>query len=195
MRWVVQNCRMRFLLFVLLSFCAIPTWAAHGYALWDDLKYPVDFDHSAYVNPQAPKGGELRLVSNQCVSTFDKYNPFTVKGSTPAYLSNLMFDSLLTGSMDETASGYGLLAQDVQIAPDRLSATFKLRANARFHNGDPVLARDVKHNFDTLNGPPGVARLPQHSRRCGWAGRSDGTLPIQEAQPGTSAHGRRSAGF
>jgi microcin C transport system substrate-binding protein len=144
---------MRFLLFVLLSFCAIPSWAAHGYALWDDLKYPTDFDHFAYVNPQAPKGGELRLVSNQRVSTFDKYNPFTVKGSAPAYLSNLMFDSLLTGSMDETASGYGLLAQDVQIAPDRLSATFKLRANARFHNGDSVLARDVKHSFDTLNGP------------------------------------------
>jgi microcin C transport system substrate-binding protein len=56
-----------------------------------------------YVNPAAPKGGELRLVSNLRVSTFDKYNPFTIKGAAPAYLDSLLFDTLLTGSMDETA--------------------------------------------------------------------------------------------
>ncbi len=156
---LVQNCRMRFLLFILLAICVPSVWAAHGYALWDDFKYPAGFHHFDYVNPQAPKGGELRLVSNQRTSTFDKYNPFTIKGSAPAYLSQLMFDSLLTGSLDETATAYGLLAEDVQVAPDRLSATFRLRATARFHNGDPVLAQDVKHSFDTLNGPfvsPGV---------------------------------------
>ena len=150
---------MRFLLFIALGLCALPSWAAHGYALWDDFKYPAGFDHFDYVNPKAPKGGELRLVSNQRVSTFDKYNPFTVKGTAPAYLGNLLFDSLLAGSMDETATAYGLLAEDVQVAPDRLSATFRLRANARFHNGDPVLAQDVKHSFDILNGPlvsPGI---------------------------------------
>ena len=125
-------------------------WAAHGYALWGDLQYPAGFEHFKYVNPDAPKGGELRLVSNLRVSTFDKYNPFTVKGSAPAYLSSLMFDSLLAGALDETAAGYGLLAKDVSVAPDRLSATFVLRAEARFHNGDPVLARDVKHSFDML---------------------------------------------
>jgi microcin C transport system substrate-binding protein len=144
---------MRLLLCLLLSLCASPSWSAHGYALWDDLKYPPGFSHFDYVNPQAPKGGELRLVSNLRVSTFDKYNPFTIKGNAPAYLGQLLFDSLLTGSLDETATAYGLLAQDVQIAPDRLSATFRLRANARFHNGDPVLALDVKHSFDVLNGP------------------------------------------
>jgi len=153
MRSLVQNCRMRLLVFLLLTFHVVHSWAAHGYALWDDMKYPSGFDHFAYVNPQAPKGGELRLVSNQRTSTFDKYNPFTIKGSAPAYLSNLMFDSLLTGSMDETAAAYGLLAEDVTVAPDRLSATFRIRPQARFHNGDPVLARDVKHSFDTLNGP------------------------------------------
>jgi microcin C transport system substrate-binding protein len=125
-------------------------WAAHGYALWGDLKYPAGFTHFNYVNPEAPKGGELRLVSNLRVSTFDKYNPFTVKGSAPAYLSGLMFDSLLAGALDETAAGYGLLAQDVTVDADRLSVTFKLRPEARFHNGDPVLARDVKHSFDML---------------------------------------------
>jgi len=128
-------------------------WAAHGYALWDDLKYPASFTHFDYVNPSAPKGGELRLVSNLRFSTFDKYNPFTLKGSPPAYLVDLLFEPLLLPSMDETASGYGLLAEDVQVAPDRLSATFRLRPQARFHDGSPVQAADVKHSFDILRGP------------------------------------------
>jgi microcin C transport system substrate-binding protein len=105
------------------------------------------------VNAQAPKRGELRLVSNLRVSTFDKYNPFTIKGSAPAYLSDMLFDSLLAGSLDETAAGYGLLASDVAVSPDGLSATFRLRPEARFHNGDAVLAADVTHSFDTLMGP------------------------------------------
>jgi microcin C transport system substrate-binding protein len=132
---------------------AAPAWAAHGYALWGDLKYPNGFDHFGYVNPQAPKGGELRLVSNSRASTFDKYNPFTIKGSAPSYLADLMFDSLLVGALDETGSGYGLLAEDISVAPDGLSATFKLRPQARFHDGLPVLAADVKHSYDTLMGP------------------------------------------
>lgn len=136
-----------------LWFCCVPTWAAHGYALWGDLKYPAGFAHFGYVNPDAPKGGEIRLVSNLRTSTFDKYNPFTIKGSAPAYLANLMFDSLLTGALDETGSGYGLLANDVVVTPDGMSATFRLRPEARFHNGDAVLAADVKHSYDTLMGP------------------------------------------
>ena len=156
---VVQNCRMRMWVCLLWCVVSVPVWAGHGYALWGDLKYPAGFEHFSYVNVQAPKGGELRLVSNQRTSTFDKYNPFTIKGSAPAYLSSLMFDTLLVGSLDETAAGYGLLAEDVSVAGDGLSATFRLRPQARFHNGDPVLALDVKHSFDTLNGPfvsPGI---------------------------------------
>lgn len=144
---------MRRLLFLCLFGLSIPAWAVHGYALWGDLKYAAGFAHFDYVNPSAPKRGELRLVSNLRVSTFDKYNPFTIKGNAPAYLSSLMFDSLLLGALDETASGYGLLAGDVDVAGDGLSATFRLRTEARFHNGDPVLAADVKHSFDTLLGP------------------------------------------
>lgn len=149
----MQNCRMRSLLLFLLWAVFAPVWAAHGYALWGDLKYAANFSHFDYVNPNAPKGGELRLVSNLRVSTFDKYNPFTIKGTAPAYLSDLMFDSLLTGSLDETGSGYGLLASDVEVAADGMSATFRLAPQARFHNGDPVLAADVKYSFDTLMGP------------------------------------------
>jgi microcin C transport system substrate-binding protein len=142
----------RLLIFVVLYWANLG-WAAHGYALWGDLKYPANFQNFDYVNPAAPKGGELRLVSNLRVSTFDKYNPFTIKGSAPAYLSDLMFDSLLTGALDETGSGYGLLAHDVVVAADGLSATFTLRPEARFHNGAPVLAADVKASFDALMGP------------------------------------------
>ena len=153
---LVQNCRMRILvgwLWVLGSAWTSGAWAAHGYALWGDLKYPAGFVQFDYANGNAPKGGELRLVSNLRVSTFDKYNPFTIKGTAPAYLSGLMFDTLLVGSLDETAAAYGLLAEDVSVAADGLSATFRLRKEARFHNGDPVLARDVKHSYDTLVGP------------------------------------------
>ena len=144
---------MRSLLFLVVLSWINPAWAAHGYALWGDLKYPAHFSHFEYVNPAAPKGGELRLVSNLRLSTFDKYNPFTIKGSYPAYLAEVMFDSLLTGSLDETGSGYGLLAQDVTVSADGLSASFKLRPEARFHNGDAVLAADVKYSFDMLMGP------------------------------------------
>ena len=93
------------------------------------------------------------MVSNLRLSTFDKYNPFTLRGSYPAFVSSLMFEGLLTGSLDENGTGYGLLAEDVSVAPDRLSATFRLRREARFNDGSPVLAADVKHSFETLIGP------------------------------------------
>ena len=144
---------MRSWMFLLLMQLTCPAWSAHGYALWGELKYPPGFDHFDYVRVDAPKGGELRLVSNLRVSTFDKYNPFTIRGNAPAYLSALVFDTLLVGSLDETGSGYGLLAHDVVVADDGLSATFRLRKEARFHNGDPVLANDVKYSYDTLVGP------------------------------------------
>lgn len=154
----MQNCRMRYWLtcFVLMTCGLLPApsaWSTHAYAMWGQPQLPPDFAYLPYVNPRAPKGGELRLVSNLRVSTFDKYNPFTIRGNAPAYLASLMFDTLLTGSMDETATGYGLLAEDVSVAGDGLSATFRLRPEARFHDGKPVLAADVKHSFDTLTGP------------------------------------------
>ncbi|MBS0391422.1 MAG: ABC transporter substrate-binding protein [Proteobacteria bacterium] len=142
----------RLCLLSVLGLWAPATWAAHAYAMWGNPALPAGFEHLPYVNPSAPKGGELRLVSNLRASTFDKYNPFTIRGNAPAYLSALMFDTLLSGSMAETATGYGLLAEDVQVAPDGLSATFRLRPQARFHNGKPVTAQDVKHSYDTLVG-------------------------------------------
>ena len=142
---------MQILFALLLCLSGATAWAAHGYALWGELKYPAEFAHFDYVNPDAPKGGVLRLVSNLRLSTFDKFNPFTIKGSAPAYLSELMFDSLLSSALDETGSAYGLLAQDVRVARDGLSATFVLRPQARFHNGDAVTPQDVKYSYDMLN--------------------------------------------
>lgn len=128
-------------------------WSAHGYGIWGELKYPEGFTHFDYANPDAPRRGELRMVSNLRLSTFDKYNPFTLRGSYPAFVTSLMFEGLLTGSLDENGTGYGLLAEDVSVASDRLSATFRLRREARFNDGSPVLAADVKHSFETLIGP------------------------------------------
>ena len=142
---------IRFGLACLFAAFSLPAWAGHAYSLWGDIKYPAGFAHFDYVNPNAPKGGELVAVSNLRVSTFDKYNPFTIRGTAPAYLDSLLFETLLTGAMDEPGTGYGLLAEDVTVAPDGMSAVFKLRANAKFHNGKPVLAADVKHSFEVLS--------------------------------------------
>lgn len=127
-----------------------PAWAAHGMA-WGGLpRYAADFRHFDYVNPQAPKAG---LVSLDGFGTFDKLNPFTLRGLTAAGVSTLMFESLGVASWDEPFSIYGLLAEDMVLAPDSLSILFKLRAEARFNNGDPVLAEDVKHSFEQITGP------------------------------------------
>ncbi|MBS7806956.1 extracellular solute-binding protein [Variovorax sp. PCZ-1] len=141
---------IRFGLACLFAAFSLPAAAGHAYSLWGDIKYPSGFTHFDYVNPNAPKGGELVAVSNLRVSTFDKYNPFTIRGTAPAYLDALLFESLLAGAMDEPGTGYGLLAEDVTVAPDGLSAVFKLRTAAKFHNGKPVLALDVKHSFEVL---------------------------------------------
>jgi microcin C transport system substrate-binding protein len=143
--------RMRHFLLALISlFFCLPGWAAHAYAQFGDIKYAPGFSHFDYVNPLAPKGGEITLVPPTRLSNFDKYNPFTLKGSAPPGLNGLVFESLLTGTLDEPTTAYGLLARDVTVAPDKLSAIFTLHPDARFHNGDPVLAADVKHSFDRL---------------------------------------------
>ncbi len=126
--------------------------AAHAYAQFGDVKYPAGFTHFSYVNPQAPKGGEIRLVPPTRPTNFDKFNPFTLKGTAPYGMGELMFESLLTGNSDEPTTAYGLLAEDVSVAPDRRSVTFRLHPAARFHDGKPVLAADVVHSFKTLTG-------------------------------------------
>ena len=133
-----------------LWLAAGPLWASHAYGQFGDVKYPAGFTHFDYVNPQAPKGGDIVLVPPTRQSNFDKYNPFTLKGSAPPALSGLLFDTLLTGTLDEPTTAYGLLARDIEVAQDRKSVTFELHPQARFHNGEPVLAVDVKFSFERL---------------------------------------------
>ncbi|MDH5708440.1 MAG: extracellular solute-binding protein [Hylemonella sp.] len=148
---------MRIWCLAIFLFCAAPAWAAHAYAQFGDIKYAAGFGHFDYVNPDAPKGGEIKLPL--IGSSFDKLNPFTLKGTSAPGLGALLFDTLLAGNMDETATAYGLLAEDVEVAPGGRSVTFRLNPKARFHNGEPVLAADVKHSFDSLTSK---AAAPQY---------------------------------
>lgn len=124
--------------------------AAHAFSLYDTPKYPPGFTHFAYHNPDAPKGGELYLANPGAATSFDKFNPFSMKGVAAAGVSTLMFESLATSAEDEIATMYGLLAEDMELAPDRMAMTFRLNPKARFNNGDTVTADDVKYSFDTL---------------------------------------------
>jgi microcin C transport system substrate-binding protein len=124
--------------------------AAHAFSLYDTPKYPAGFKHFDYVNPDAPLGGELFLANPDRRTSFDKFNPFSLKGVAAAGVSNLMFESLTAASSDEVATMYGLLAEDMELAPDRMAMTFRLNPKAKFNNSDPVTAADVKHSFDTL---------------------------------------------
>lgn len=124
--------------------------AEHGMAWGAEPRYPASFEHFDYVNPDAPRGGNLRIGT---VDTFDSLNPYILRGVSPRELPILMVESLGVMSLDEPFSVYGLLAKDMELAPDRLSVTFQIREEARFNNGDPVLAEDVRHSFETLTGP------------------------------------------
>jgi len=156
--------------FLLVSFLGYSdgAFAAHAFSLYDTPKYPAGFTHFAYVNPDAPKGGELYLANPDRRTSFDKFNPFSLKGVAAAGISSLMFETLATGSSDEVASMYGLLADDMTLAPDRMSMTFHLDPKARFNNGDPVTAADVKYSFDTLveKGAPQFKSIFADVKQC-----------------------------
>ena len=120
--------------------------AATGLALHGAPKYAADFTHFDYVNPDAPKGGALRLAS---LGTFDSLNPFILKGVV-ADGANLVFETLMASSQDEPFSQYGWVAEDATVAPDRLSVTYTLRPQARFHDGSPITPEDVIFSFESL---------------------------------------------
>src|SRR5690349_3002729 len=106
----------------------------YGLSLFGDLKYGPDFQHFDYVNPNAPKGGTMKFSA---IGTFDTLNPFIVKGVPAAGIGQL-FDTLMLQSSDEPGSEYGLIAESVDLAPDRLSELFTIRKEARFNDGAPI---------------------------------------------------------
>lgn len=117
---------------------------SHAANLYGEYKYPADFKHFDYVNPNAPKGGKLRQWA---FGSFDSLNPFTIKGD-PTTVS--VVETLLTRSLDEAFSEYGLIAEGVSHPPDFSSATFRLRKEARFHDGKQITPEDVIWSFDAL---------------------------------------------
>ncbi|MCF8056559.1 MAG: extracellular solute-binding protein [Desulfocapsa sp.] len=121
--------------------------AAHGISIDGKLKYGPDFKQFDYVSEKAEKGGKLLLHDN---GSFDKMNPFTLKGTAPFGLEMFIFEPLAVGSLDEPFAEYGLIASDIELAADGLSVTFTIDKNAKFSNGSPVTPEDVLFSLQTL---------------------------------------------
>jgi microcin C transport system substrate-binding protein len=119
---------------------------SHAVSLLAQPALPSDFPYFPYVNPDAPKGGEVALSA---VGSFDSFHPFIVRG-TPAGDIIRVYDPLLVASADEASTAYGHLAKTIEIAPDGMWVAFELRPEARFHDGKPVTAEDVAWTFDQL---------------------------------------------
>ncbi len=115
-------------------------------------KYPANFKHFDYVNPNAPKGGKIILPG---FGNFDSFNPYILKGVAVDGLGDLIFETLMVQSTDEPYSLYGHIANDIKLAKNKLSVTFKLNPRARFSDGSPILAKDVKISFDTIKSDKG----------------------------------------
>ena len=128
----------------------------HGLSLLGEPKYPADFKQFAYVNPDAPKGGLVRLGVQD---TFDSFNLFVsgVKGALEGGIP-LIYDTLMEQAQDEVSTEYGLLAEAVRHPPDHSSVIYRLRAEARWHDGKPVTVGDVIFSFETLK-----ANSPQYA--------------------------------
>ena len=126
----------------------------HGLSIFGDLAQPAGFSHFPYVNPDAPKGGEIVLQvsstsGNQNFTTFNTLNTYILKGDGAAGMG-LIFDSLMSGSGDEPDSLYGLVARAVRISADKTTYRFLLRKEARFHDGSPLTAHDVAFSLNIL---------------------------------------------
>ncbi|MEM7650469.1 MAG: extracellular solute-binding protein [Pseudomonadota bacterium] len=125
--------------------------AMHAIALHGTPKYGPDFTHVSYANPNAPKGGTLKL---NAIGTFDSLNPFIVKGKPAAGMSfirsGLVYESLMQNSWDEPFTLYGVIAESIEMAEDRSWVAFNLREEAQWADGKPITAEDVVWTFETL---------------------------------------------
>jgi microcin C transport system substrate-binding protein len=128
--------------------------ASHGLSIFGDLKYPPDFKHFDYVNPNAPKGGSIALQvgttgGNQNFNTFNSFNIFILRGEGAAGVGST-FDTLMSGTADEPDSMYGLVADRVLKTEGKPEWRFRLRKEARFHDGSPLTAADVAFSLDLM---------------------------------------------
>jgi microcin C transport system substrate-binding protein len=140
-----------------LPAAAADTIVSHGISAFGELKYPPDFAHFDYVNPDAPKGGTMSFRGTGASQTFDSLNPFILKGE-PAQGLDLIYDTLLVRALDEPDAVYGLLAERLEYPEDRSWVIFTLRDGATFADGKPVTADDVVFTFTTLKekGSPAI---------------------------------------
>jgi microcin C transport system substrate-binding protein len=120
---------------------------SHGLSTFGNLEQPADFKYFNYVNPKAPKGGVLALSPSS--PTFDTFNAYVLRGN-PATGMSLVFDTLMNQSLDERDAYYGLVARAVKISPDKLTYIFKLRKEARFHDGSRLTAEDAAFSLNIL---------------------------------------------
>lgn len=133
--------------------------AAHGVSIDGKLKYPSDFSHFEYVSVEAKKSGKLLLHDN---GSFDKMNPFTLKGTAPFGLDMFVFEPLAVESLDEPFAEYGLIASDIEVAEDKLSVTFTINPNAKFSDGSSVTPEDVAFSLKTLKSDEVHPRYPYY---------------------------------
>ena len=178
--------------FLALALPAGASERSHGLSAFGDLAYPADFKHFAYVNPDAPKGGDFSLVGWGGVTTFNSLNNYILKGDAAQGLE-LLFDTLMTRAMDEPDAIYGLVAESAEIADDGMSVIFFLRPEAKFADGSPLTAGDVVFSFDTLKekGHPIFAQtlrdvtkaeaLDDHTVRYSLTGSLTRDLPLTVA--------------
>jgi microcin C transport system substrate-binding protein len=131
---------------------------SHGLSTFGDLAEPEDFKYFPYVNPNAPKGGTLAL--SPASPTYDTFNAYVLRGN-PATGMSLVFDTLMNQSLDERDAYYGLVAKKVRISSDKLTYTFILRKEARFHDGSPLTAHDAAFSLGILKekGHPVISQM------------------------------------
>ncbi|HEY7549089.1 MAG TPA: extracellular solute-binding protein [Hyphomicrobiaceae bacterium] len=159
----------------------------HAIAMHGVPRHPPGFTHFPYVNPEAPRGGRLVLGQQ---GTFDSLNPFVVKGRAASGLRNYVYESLLTRSGDEPFTLYGLIAESLEVPPDRGSVTFHLRPEARFADGQPITPEDVlfSHAFLKDKGYPyhrehyhkvaKAEKVGEHSVRFTFDAAGDREMPL-----------------
>lgn len=117
---------------------------AHALSLVGDPKYGPDFTHLGYVNPDAPKGGLVRLAG---IGSFDSFNPYIIQGD-PGPSSSI--EALMTSAEDDPSAEYGLIAESIEVPKDKSWVAFNLRPEARWHDGQPITVDDVVFSFEIL---------------------------------------------
>ncbi|MGV3650750.1 MAG: ABC transporter substrate-binding protein, partial [Devosia sp.] len=149
----------------------------HAVSLMGEPKMPEGFARFPYVNPDAPKGGQVRLSE---LGSFDTFNPLLPQGEVASGLG-LVFEPLMRASDDEVSTMYGGLAEALSFPDDFSSVTFRLNPRARWHDGEPVTAEDVVWSFEqaiALN--PSQANYYSHVENVAVTGTGEVTFTFDE---------------